>query len=312
MTYVGNSIDENIRYNATSGGVGSAIIKYLFEKKIISNALSFRFDKYSLSYKPIIIYSYKEYVPVGSIYHNIDLYHFYQEQFRTGTINGDGAVFCLPCQALPLRKLFERNGKNVFILGLTCSSQLNYEATTKLLALCKIEPCQVTKIQYRGNGWPSGVQIFLNNGQTIRINKSLWRDIFHSRLFILDRCFNCNNTLNKFADIVLADPWLKKYMETEHIGKTLFKALTLDGCSIVINMIKEHYIEAQKIDDDYLTRSQYKTILRKESYFRHPKVRNFIKFLYLNKLYHFFVSNVILFRLHLRFNRFIENFIIEK
>lgn len=55
-SYVGYSTDEYIRYHATSGGVGTALIKYMFEKGIINTSISFDFDASTLRYNPKIIH----------------------------------------------------------------------------------------------------------------------------------------------------------------------------------------------------------------------------------------------------------------
>ena len=65
-TYIGYSLDENLRWRAASGGVGSSILKYLFETKQIETAITFPFDSNSLRYIPKLIYSIDEYMPIGT------------------------------------------------------------------------------------------------------------------------------------------------------------------------------------------------------------------------------------------------------
>ena len=75
-TYIGYANDLDIRYKASSGGVGTAIVKYLFDNKIITRALSFRYDRETMSYYPVFVNSFEQYVIVGSIYHEFDLLTF--------------------------------------------------------------------------------------------------------------------------------------------------------------------------------------------------------------------------------------------
>ena len=42
--YVGCAIDSTVRYMATSGGVGSYLLKYLFDKGEIHTAITFDYD----------------------------------------------------------------------------------------------------------------------------------------------------------------------------------------------------------------------------------------------------------------------------
>lgn len=70
--YLGYSTNGEIRYKATSGGVGTSIIKYLFDNGLIDYSISFRFDNTTLSYKPELISSFSEYKICGSIYQEMD------------------------------------------------------------------------------------------------------------------------------------------------------------------------------------------------------------------------------------------------
>ena len=109
-----------------------------------------------------------------------------------------------------------------------------------------VEEKNVSYLQYRGNGWPSGIQIKTKDGKDyfIKNNDSMWMEIVHSRLFIQPRCCGCRNTLNDFADIVLADPWLPEYVKTEKEGQTLFATHTGIGEELVSSALQNRYIEA--------------------------------------------------------------------
>ena len=192
-SYIGHAVDSDIRYKATSGGIGSAIIKYLFESKIIQTSITFDYNSRSLQYIPRLIYRYEDYNISGSIYHEINLVQFVKQNIHD--IQGGFACFVLPCQARAIRSILEKAGIPNILIGLTCSSQQSIEATYYLLERMQINKDDVLKIQYRGNGWPSGVQIHLkdNTVKYMSNNNSIWTKIFHSRLFIPKKCFYCQN-----------------------------------------------------------------------------------------------------------------------
>ena len=219
--YIAYSTDKELRWRATSGGAGSALLQYLFATKRVGTAVSFYYDVASLQYLPKLIYSFEEYQPVGSIYHEIDLPKFIKSHLDE--IKGGFACFALPCQTRAIRHYVECAGHACFIIGLTCSSQQSFEATEYLLKRLHVRKADVAHIQYRGNGWPSGVQIRLKDGSEkfVPNGNSLWTQIFHSRLFVMPRCLRCQDTLNERADVTIADPWLREYMDSERIGKTL-------------------------------------------------------------------------------------------
>ena len=232
ISYIAYAADSQIRYEATSGGVGSAIIKYLFDNQIIQTSITFDYDCNSLQYVPRLIYSYDEYRITGSIYHEIRLIQFIKDNLYK--IRGGFACFVLPCQTLAIRTILEKKGIRSILIGLTCSSQQNIGATCYLLKRMRIKERDVERIQYRGNGWPSGIQIKLKNKKEIFVpnNNSIWTDIFHSRIFVMPRCLRCHETISNKVDIALADPWIRAFVKNDNIGNTLCFIMTDVGNNI--------------------------------------------------------------------------------
>ena len=316
-TYIGYSSDKDIRYKASSGGVGTSIIKYLFDSGTITGCLSFIYSQDNLCYKPQIVTRFDDYTISSSIYQEIDTVKFIRQWLieNESKVNGGIALFCLPCQAKQYKLLFKKYNINLILIGLVCSSQQSIEATEYLYKRLNIKKEDVLFIQYRGNGWPSGIQIKLKNGKEVFINNndSVWTDIFHSRLFIPKRCFCCNNTLNKYCDIVLADPWLPEFMLNEKIGKTLFSSYTKEGQLIVNKIIEDKYIICEQVDNNILELSQKKTILRKNGYKNHPKIRRVMVNLFMHPYYIKTVcSNSLFFNLHKLFRQKLEYLLYKK
>lgn len=305
-SYIGYSNDNNLRVKGTSGGIGSTLIKYLFDKNIIKSSISFKYDSTTLQYQPYIIHSYEDYKIVGSIYHEINIISFIKKHMNE--IKGDFACFCLPCQARAIRSILKRNNINSILIGLTCSSQQSIEATKYLLKREHINPDEVSLIQYRGNNWPSGIQITLKNGNKFFIsnNNSIWTKIFHSRLFILPQCFKCSNTLNTFSDISLADPWLDNFIKEEKVGKTIIMLNNEKGEDLFYKCVKEQYILVSKLDENLVLKSQQGTIERKLKYLHNKKITR-IKKIWLSPLYRKIVTaNNLFFFLHIKLKSFIE------
>lgn len=72
-TYIGYSTDMDIRRQSTSGGVGSAIVKYLLDTGKANYALSFDYNQKHVCYSPKLITSFSEYSVCGSIYQEMNL-----------------------------------------------------------------------------------------------------------------------------------------------------------------------------------------------------------------------------------------------
>lgn len=311
-SYIGYSTDSNIRYKATSGGIGTSVLKYLFDKKIIETSITFDYDNTTLEYKPRLIYSFEDYKITGSIYHEIKLIQFIKEHISE--IRGGFACFVLPCQAKAIRSILSRNNISSFLIGLTCSSQQNIDATYYLLKCICINKEDVQHIQYRGNGWPSGIQIFLKDGSTkfIPNNNSIWTMIFHSRIFIQKRCFSCQDTLNINSDISLADPWLAEFMKNEKIGQTLVSVNNIQADYILRQMQQLDCIVLNEINETQLLISQNNTILRKKAYKIFKNRIKIIQRIFLSKLYRKIATHKYLFSIHCYIKTKIEYFLIKK
>lgn len=72
-SYIGCSTSPDIRRKATSGGVGTAIIKYLLDSHKVDYTLTFEYNQEKRVFRPRIISDYKDYNICGSIYQEINL-----------------------------------------------------------------------------------------------------------------------------------------------------------------------------------------------------------------------------------------------
>lgn len=310
-SYVGYSTDVNIRFKATSGGVGTSLIKWMFDKGVIGTSVSFDFDTMSLKYVPKMIHSFSEYTICGSIYQEIDLIGFIKSHIDE--ITGRFACFTLPCQTRAVRTIVEKTGHEAIIIGLTCSSQQTLDATKYLLKQIGVDENNVNCLQYRGNGWPSGIQIETKDGNQVFVpnNNSIWTKIFHSRLFIRSKCFMCQDTLNKYCDVTLADPWLREFSE-EKIGKTLVVCNTDVGNTLLRQCADEKNLILDDIDYSEVVKSQKGTILRKKSYLYASNISKYYKAVLKNKVYCNIMCTSFFFKIHCKLKNLVEKYLLYK
>jgi len=287
------SINDNIRYKGSSGGVISHILKYLFTTNQIKTAINFRFSGVNL-FESKLIYSYNEYEQTGSIYHEINIYRYLNEHIKE--IKSPIAITCLPCQVLPIRRLLNKYGIDSIIISLVCSNQLEKEATYYFIEKNNIDINQVKDLRYRGNGWPSGIQIKTEKNQYFfHNNYSKWIDVFHSHIFSLDRCLSCTDTFGLLADISVADPWLKRYIKTDKNGSSIVITNTLKAESIINEMLKYNkLLLIEFITYDEVILSQKGTLIKKHLYGKYKKqirfVRKYIKSNIYKKYFFYFSS----------------------
>lgn len=250
--YIGYATDYQIRYASSSGGVGTAITQYLLSLPEYGTGVTFVFDRESCMYVPKLIYSAEDINICGSIYQDINLIEFIRsniDNIRAGIV-----LTCAPCHVTAIRQLLNQYKIKNFIMSFSCSGQTTIEGTWCFYRFIGVKKEDVLHMRYRGNGWPSGIQI-----QTIG-NKEFyfknytepWVTIHRSWLFRPRRCFYCKRDSGSNADISLADPWLKQYLDNDKIGNTLFSINTSDGDIILGELVKRKIIKCiQASYNDY-------------------------------------------------------------
>lgn len=248
LFYIGYAADHDVRFKASSGGVGTAIMHYLLSQPEYGTGLTFVFDSESCKYVPKLIHSADDINICGSIYHDIDIIGFIRKHIPE--IKGEMVVSCPPCQVTGVRQLLNKNGIDCFILSFCCSGQTTIEGTWKYYELLGIDKEEVADMQYRGNGWPSGIQIKLKDGTKIfRGNYTEpWVTMHRSRLYRPQRCLYCKWDTGRNADIALADPWIKEYMESDKIGNTMFVVFSDKGRGVFEALTKERIINSVPTD----------------------------------------------------------------
>lgn len=293
------SNDTTIRYMATSGGIGSSLMYSMFERGIIKSAISYEYNNKLLKYSPHIITSLEEYTVSGSIYHEMNIYAYIRDHIDK--IRSPFLCFALPCQVNPIKKLLDKNGIKSYIIELTCSSQQSFEATEYLLKRVGIRKSDVSFLRYRGEGWPGGIRIELNDGTCVKVpnNDSVWTKIFHSHLFIMPRCFFCHPVYKTVSDIKLADPWGIDVIGKETKGRSLCHVKSEYIAEILNEMVNSNLIKCEKREKSDFLYSQRSIIARKSYNLRHPRITKFVKSILCNRLYRkIILSSTFFFRVH--------------
>ena len=103
--YIGYSTDDLIRYKASSGGIGTSIIKYLLSTSEYDTSMTFVYDKEKCGYIPKLIYDFNEINICGSVYQDIDIFSFLKENISS--IKNGIIVTCMPCQVQGIRSVLE-------------------------------------------------------------------------------------------------------------------------------------------------------------------------------------------------------------
>jgi coenzyme F420 hydrogenase subunit beta len=256
---VAYATNKEIRYNSSSGGLITEILIYALEEGLIDGALVTRMNRDNpLEPEPFIAKTRGEiveaarskYCPVPA---NIAIKFILDNE-------GKYAVVGLPCHIQGIRKaeMLNKKLKNriVLHLGLFCAGTKSFLATECLLQKRGINPSSVTKIEYRGRGWPGSMLISTSvHESALIIPKSDYYDLVYSS-FTPWRCMLCIDHTAELADLSFGDAWLQEITCGDNIGSSIVLSRSQIGKDIINDMVKKNLIEIKGISTDDVVKSQ--------------------------------------------------------
>lgn len=265
--FLSYSEDTHIRYDSSSGGVITQILIFALEEGLITGALVTKADEHNpLMPKPFIAKTKEElissarskYCPVPV---NIAL-----NSIINSSQDEKYAVVGLPCHIQGIRKAEQLNDdlqkKIVLHLGLFCSNTPNFLATDYILKEFSIDKNSVRRLDYRGKGWPGGLQVE-TNGKIIFIPfHEYWNKGF-GQYFSIPRCKYCVDPTCELADMSFADAWLPEIRAVDSEGSSLIISRTNLGQQILEAMYSKNKISLRRIPSEKIIKSQGRLINRK-------------------------------------------------
>lgn len=267
--YAGHATDYDIRYNATSGGMVTALLISALGAGIIDGALVTRMSQEN-PFEPepfiartkaeIISAARSKYCPVPA---NIALRGILKE-------DGKYAVVGLPCQISGMRKAEELNSslkaKIVLHLGLFCIQSQNFQAVEFLLWQRGINKEDVSGFQYRGTGWPGGGTIYLKDGRQffIPLVPDL-REVYDVSFFPF-RCKLCTDPANEFADICFGDAFLPEFLSKDSLGTSSIVSRTQKGEEFLQSMADRGIIDLYSLPAERIRWAQEDFHLKKSAF----------------------------------------------
>lgn len=237
--------------------------------------MTFVFNAEKCMYEPKLIYDFSEYNNCGSIYQETDNVRFIKEHLKD--IRDGIVITCMPCQVNVIRNILNKNNIKNFIISLCCSGQTTIQGTWLYYKLLGLEKTDVSNIQYRGNGWPSGIQITLKDGDIITKDNYTypWTLMHKSLLYRPKRCLYCTFKTNPNSDVSLADPWLKEYIENDKIGNSVI-ICNSEGQDVLKNMIKTARVILKEVEEAVYVKSQLGTIETKAQSNKHKSFNKIV------------------------------------
>ena len=296
--FIGHVNDSEHRYKASSGGIGTMLQKHLLSTGQYGTSITFQFNAKRCMYEAKLIHTAEEVNICGSIYQDINIAQFVRDHIRE--ISNGIVVSCPPCQVTAIRNMLNKEGIPCFIISFCCSGQTTIEGTWKYYELLGIKKEDVVNMQYRGNGWPSGIQIWLKDGTKIYHDNytNPWKAIHTSWLYRPQRCFFCIFDTSYTADISLADPWLENYKRYDNEGNTLFVINTALGQKTIKQLKTSDIISYEEISSDIYRTAQENNLLKKIYVHNQKKqLKRISRFTNNSFIRHLFSNNIFMMRL---------------
>ncbi|MFW5983276.1 MAG: Coenzyme F420 hydrogenase/dehydrogenase, beta subunit C-terminal domain [bacterium] len=267
--YIGYANDNTIRKNSASGGLISAILIYLLDKKKIDGAITLRMskDKPWLS-EPFVATTREEILEAAQSKYTISSVNEILAQ--TSEFNGRLAYVGIPPQVQSIRKLQKANDPSVrnieYIFGPFYGNTLFFSSIKSFLKSYKeSDYTKIKKLYFRYGEWPGSMRIEMKSGKIIQLKK------FHANYLIpfhiVTNSLYCTDFTNEFTDISGGDAWAPVYEERgkgfsliitrNNKGQVLLESMINDGYLTVDPISKNQAIEMHSHGYDFKKRGSF-------------------------------------------------------
>lgn len=239
----GYATDPQIRHEASSGGILSALSLYCLEQENMSTVLHTGVDEatplvnktqLSTSRGEVLSRAGSRYSPSSPCDGLKDLI----KRDRPSVFVGK------PCDAAAVamlrRKDPELDKKLGLVLTFFCAGTPAVQGTLDLAKSMNIEPDDIGSVRYRGQGWPGLFRVVNKNGTRAESKSYLdsWSRLTSYRSL---RCNLCPDGLGRIADISCGDAWHSSH-DGKDPGRSLVLVRTERGRNILHRAIAAKYV----------------------------------------------------------------------
>lgn len=244
---IGWAEDNEIRYQASSGGVTTALLMYLLDNKIIDGVIHVKRGENQLEASAGLSISKEEvrantgslYMPVSLLKDIVELFN----QVDRVAIVGKG------CDVRAIRRYIEINpqysNKVIVCIGILCGGTPSIWGTYRILDEFGVKADDVVRFRYRGYGWPGACTVTTKDGEEHSMS---YNDAWANRLGPTSPlvCKICFDGVAEEADISIGDAWLCEDGNApsfeEAKGRNLLISRSAKGNEIIQEAARSRYI----------------------------------------------------------------------
>lgn len=264
--YLGWSSDETIRFEASSGGIITALCIFLLEEKFVDAIIQVKRDfENQMKTVTVVNTSEKEILKcTGSRYTTSEplmkIKTLIEKDKKYAFVGKPCDVSAL--KMLQLSKKERWTDQIEYMFSFFCAGQPSEKANKKLLNELGCNTVKDIKdFSYRGNGWPGFATVSLKNGKKAKMEyEKSWMTILGRD--VRKCCRFCADGIGEMADISCGDAWHLtadgKPDFKEAAGRNVIFSRTEKGDILLQKLINKKKITVEKFDPeiDKLRRSQ--------------------------------------------------------
>ncbi len=250
------STDDELRHRGSSGGVVSALSAHAVEAGTAVGALQVRASRtdplrnetvLNRTREDILTAAGSRYAPASPC-ERLDLVE---------DAEGPCVVVGKPCdvaatqQAAAMRPALA--DKVAVTIGIFCAGTPSTEATVGVIRRLGVDPEAVTKVDYRGEGWPGDFRVETADGTRASTSYAdSWDQLTKQRQW---RCLVCPDHTGEFADLSVGDPWYRPVVDGE-AGRSLVVVRTERGRALLESALASGALDGTVLPLERLPQSQ--------------------------------------------------------
>lgn len=257
-SYVGFHPNEQVRLEASSGGLTTYLLTSLLEERKVDAIATVKRNEGVPYFSYTICTTRKEVVScTGSAYYATQIGDVLCEIKKNKSVKSV-AVVALPCFCKAIRNACRVDAmlhrKIKYVVGLVCGQQKTHAFTEYLAAKNGTNPLISIhfrkKKRQRANG---NYGVLLNSAQKEKeITFSSYAKEWSFRLFTASACNYCDDIFAETADIVFMDAWLPEYKESDK-GENLIITRTAELDDIIKNISSVKPIDIGRVIESQKT-----------------------------------------------------------
>jgi coenzyme F420 hydrogenase subunit beta len=221
---VGYASDEQLRFEASSGGAATAFLIFLLNSEFIDGAIVLRMNPAIPAETEVVVARTPEEIrqAKGSKYCPGASAKGLREVMR---VPGKYAFVGLSCHVHASRKfqdvIKKYRDRIVVTLGLFCGGGITGQGTEFMLQQIGVAKDELRELRIRGDGFPGKTTAVRSDGSEEVLYKraaartqrevAVYQSWMH-RYFFPPRGLTCTDVTAQLADISFGDPWLKRFM----------------------------------------------------------------------------------------------------